>query len=81
MELTQMRSKSIKLSGDDGAPTIDGTNTRSHRWRQQPYEHGAEEPSPTGESVSIELDEPPPTTLKVTRVAKPDRGLDTPAVA
>ena len=57
-----------------------GLHTRSHRWRQQPYEHGAEEPSPTGESVSIELDEPPPTTLKVTRVAKPDRGLDTPAV-
>lgn len=74
MELTQLRSKSIKLSGDD-EPTI-GTNTRS-----APYEHEPEEPSPMGESVSVELDEPPPTTLKVTRVAKPDRGLDTPAVA
>jgi len=72
MELTQLRSRSIKLSSDD-EPTI-GTNTRS----APPYEHEPEEPIPT---VSVELDEPPLTTLKVTRVAKPDRGLDTPALA
>ena len=43
-----------------------------------PPSHEPEEPIPT---VSVELAEPPLTTLKVTRVAKPDRGLDTPAVA
>ena len=74
MELTQLRSKSIKLPSDD-EPTA-GTNTRC-----PPYEQESEEPSPTVESVSVVLDEPPLTTLKVTRVAKPDRGLDTPAVA
>ena len=80
MELTQMRSRSMKLETDD-EPTVD-TNTRS-----APYEQEPEEPSSTVESVSVVLDELP-TTLQVTRVAKPssararvDPGLDSPAVA
>ena len=75
-----MRSRSMKLETDD-EPTVD-TNTRS-----APYEQEPEEPSSTVESVSVVLDEPP-TTLQVTRVAKPssararvDPGLDSPAVA
>ena len=65
MELTQVRGRSIKLAADD-EPTDVHTNTRS-----APYEQEPEEPSSTAE-VSVVLDEPP-TTLRVTRVAKPNK--------
>lgn len=76
-----MRSRSMKLETDDEPTSVD-TNTRS-----APYEQEPKEPSSTAESVSVVLDEPPPT-LQVTRVANPsssrarvDPGLDSPAVA
>jgi len=66
MELTQVRGRSMKLATDDEPTDVD-TNTRS-----APYEQEPEEPSSTVESVSVVLDEPP-TTLRVTRVAKPNK--------